>query len=654
MANLYVTNPNYNPLDPRSLRYVTDTDAQTQAQKKAQGMNELFAPFTQLLGGLIKPADASHFYTPLPQNATIAAPQKTQTGFTSAQGTPQPLGVPNMVNNLIPPAQTGAPAAGSSQIQLPANNAGGGTITVKAGDTLSAIAARNGTTVAALAAANGIANPDRITIGQVLKLGGAPAGGGNAGAGQGGGTGGAPAVPVAPTGKLNPEEIAALAKQAGEAGMSTDQFIEILKANSGSSSSQVDELRAKLGIPNLVDETFKQPTKSTLDTYKELYDMAGLRDIQSKISEVDASINKKRADLVTATGELNSNPWISQATRQGRLKNLQELAYADINNDIERKNQYLDVYDKGVSEIERQIGFVSADRKEQQGLNVDKLNYLLNEAERQQTASENDSLTAGLRNVPDFLKGALSREATQQARELEKIQAQKVKSGGGGSGAGILELLGLSNIDPSSPEAIIADSAGGKATTDSFRTSYEKTVNTLAQLSDLTKAYNTYKTNTGKTGIFGFGADADLTAPIMGIIRSANPYDTKAQQIKAQLTAIVPNLARGVYGEVGVLTDQDVALYQQTLPNLKSTKEVRDALLAITAKSVYRAAENKLLIQAKGGVDVSGFTGDLKTLRAQVDGMLQSAGMPTESPVQGGISYSKADAEYVKSLGLGN
>lgn len=648
MANLYVTNPNYNPLDPRSLRYVTDTEAQAQAQKKAQGVNELFAPFTTLLGGLIKPADASHFYTPLPQNATVAAP-KTTAGFTSAQGTP--LGTPTMVTNL----QSGgiqAPA-GSNQIQVPANNAGGGTITVKAGDTLSAIAARNGTTVAALAAANGIANPDRITIGQVLRLGGgAPAAGGNAAGGAPAAGGGTPVAPTLPTGKLNPDEIAALAKQAGEAGMGVDQFIEILKANSGSSSAQVEELRTKLGIPNLVDEAFKQPDKSTLDTYKELYDMAGLRDIQSKISEVDASINKKRADLVTATGELNSNPWISQGTRQGRLKNLQDLAYADINNDIERKNQYLDIYDKGVGEIERQIGFVSADRKDAQALNVDKLNYLLNEAERLQVANENDSLTAGLRNVPDFLKGALSRESTEQARELEKIRAQKAPSGGGSTGAGILQLLGLGDVDPNSPEAIIADSAGGKATTDSFRTSYEKTVNTLAQLSDLTKAYNTYKTNSGKTGIFSFGADADLTAPIMGIIRSANPYDTKAQQIKAQLTAIVPNLARGVYGEVGVLTDQDVALYQQTLPNLKSTKEVRDALLAITAKSVYRAAENKLLIQAKGGVDVSGFTGDLKTLRAQVDGMLQQAGLPTESPVQGGANYGKADADYIKSLGL--
>lgn len=44
------------------------------------------------------------------------------------------------------------------------------TYTVKSGDTLGAIAARFDTTVKALAAANGITNPDRITVGQKLKV----------------------------------------------------------------------------------------------------------------------------------------------------------------------------------------------------------------------------------------------------------------------------------------------------------------------------------------------------------------------------------------------------------------------------------------------------------------------------------------------------
>ncbi|HFI0147363.1 TPA: LysM peptidoglycan-binding domain-containing protein [Streptococcus suis] len=44
------------------------------------------------------------------------------------------------------------------------------TYTVKSGDTLSGIAARFGTTVSALQSLNGISNPDKIQVGQVLKI----------------------------------------------------------------------------------------------------------------------------------------------------------------------------------------------------------------------------------------------------------------------------------------------------------------------------------------------------------------------------------------------------------------------------------------------------------------------------------------------------
>jgi len=59
-----------------------------------------------------------------------------------------------------------------------------------------------------------------------------------------------------------------------------------------------------------------------------------------------------------------------------------------------------------------------------------------------------------------------------------------------------------------------------------------------------------------------------------------NPYDTDAQVLKAQLTALIPEMARGVYGEVGVLTEDDVRLYTQTIPNLKSTEAVNKGILA--------------------------------------------------------------------------
>src|SRR5436190_23827745 len=51
-----------------------------------------------------------------------------------------------------------------------ASSAGVGSYTVRPGDSLSVVAKRLGTTVAVLAKANGLTNPDKVKVGQVLKL----------------------------------------------------------------------------------------------------------------------------------------------------------------------------------------------------------------------------------------------------------------------------------------------------------------------------------------------------------------------------------------------------------------------------------------------------------------------------------------------------
>ncbi|WP_410673818.1 LysM peptidoglycan-binding domain-containing protein [Amycolatopsis sp. cmx-4-68] len=70
-----------------------------------------------------------------------------------------------------------APTSPPSPAPAPAPPAaGGGTYTVRSGDTLSGIATKFGTTVAALAALNSISNPNLIYAGQALRLPGSGAG----------------------------------------------------------------------------------------------------------------------------------------------------------------------------------------------------------------------------------------------------------------------------------------------------------------------------------------------------------------------------------------------------------------------------------------------------------------------------------------------
>lgn len=152
---------------------------------------------------------------------------------------------------------------------------------------------------------------------------------------------------------------------------------------------------------------------------------------------------------------------------------------------------------------------------------------------------------------------------------------------------------------------VIRASAGGAATGDTFNNSFEKAVNVSQQIGDLQKSM----------------VDAK-TGPLLGIIRSNNPYDTKAKLIQAQLQAIVPNLARGVYGEVGVLTDNDIANYSKTLGNLTTTEEANQALLGISLKSVQRSLENKIKVAAGLGKDVSGILQVYKSVKDASDEQL--------------------------------
>lgn len=80
-----------------------------------------------------------------------------------------------------------------------------------------------------------------------------------------------------------------------------------------------------------------------------------------------------------------------------------------------------------------------------------------------------------------------------------------------------------------------------------------------------------------------------------------------AGTIQAQITALVPQVAKGIYGEVGVLTDQDTARYTQTLPNLTSPEKQNDAVTALTLTALRNGVKSKLDVAAASNLDVSGF-----------------------------------------------
>ncbi len=162
---------------------------------------------------------------------------------------------------------------------------------------------------------------------------------------------------------------------------------------------------------------------------------------------------------------------------------------------------------------------------------------------------------------------------------------------------------------------------GDKNPSDTFLSSFSKGRSVISQLGELKKLMFSegYKSPEGE--------DIDLK-PLSGWLAEKNPWDTDAQKIKAILQQTIPNLARGVFGEVGVLTDRDVELYRKTLPNLKSTAAVQQAVLGITLKAVQKSLENQIETQALGGRNMSRFVTAYDDIVAKTDELMGLRDLP--------------------------
>lgn len=154
-------------------------------------------------------------------------------------------------------------------------------------------------------------------------------------------------------------------------------------------------------------------------------------------------------------------------------------------------------------------------------------------------------------------------------------------------------------IDPAT-ESIIASSSqyGDQRLTDSQLEKIQQSTNALGSLESLQT-------------LLGQGEDGiSLTGPITGRVRTLILQlggDADAAAIKATIQGLVPTVARGIFGEVGVLTDTDIENYKKTLPNLNSTDEQNRLVTLIMYDVLSRSLKNTLVTNAQNQVNVSGF-----------------------------------------------
>lgn len=115
------------------------------------------------------------------------------------------------------------------------------------------------------------------------------------------------------------------------------------------------------------------------------------------------------------------------------------------------------------------------------------------------------------------------------------------------------------------------------------------------------------------------------TWPIIGKLRQMNPYDTDRKVLESTLAGLVPTVARGIYWEVWVLTDNDIAHYVKTLPNLKNTWKQNEAIMALNLRVFAWWYKRKLASLAWQWYDVSWLEGIYLDLMNEVETLEQSA-----------------------------
>lgn len=97
-----------------------------------------------------------------------------------------------------------------------------------------------------------------------------------------------------------------------------------------------------------------------------------------------------------------------------------------------------------------------------------------------------------------------------------------------------------------------------------------------------------------------------LSGPVMGRVGTAikaDNWDVARADFTRATTAILANLAKGIYHETGVLSDLDIKRYEKTLPGVNDTPEVAKTKLEGVTRSIFQSIDSNIeLMKGQGQV----------------------------------------------------
>jgi hypothetical protein len=95
--------------------------------------------------------------------------------------------------------------------------------------------------------------------------------------------------------------------------------------------------------------------------------------------------------------------------------------------------------------------------------------------------------------------------------------------------------------------------------------------------------------------------------------------DSSAAAINATIQGIIPTVARGIFQEVGVLTDQDIENYKRTVPDINKPDAANKLIELVLTKTLERAYADTLITAAQNQTNVSNFADEYENIRSRID-----------------------------------
>lgn len=152
-------------------------------------------------------------------------------------------------------------------------------------------------------------------------------------------------------------------------------------------TQQAQQAPAKTRQQTLQEALFSNPVSSA-NIYQEEFDKAGLGDYKSRLADLDKQIEKIRSKYTETAGKINENPWLSEASRVGRARILNDQMQAEIGNYLEQRNQLADLYNMGMNEVKLRAGLRSDDANAQRSLMQQELEFILNQNQTDQSRKD--------------------------------------------------------------------------------------------------------------------------------------------------------------------------------------------------------------------------------------------------------------------------